>query len=261
MITLFKKVRKQSITKSKFSKYLVYSVGEIFLIVIGILIAVYINNRNEKKNLAKQEFEILLNLKEEFKGNLILARKATTEIKATRIRQKNLLNFIDSDSLNTSSTQTYFSKFAGALGNTIDVDYEDGRLQELLYSGRLRLISNDSLRSTLGGWENTIKDLKDQLKLLEHSHLETMNLIAENGNIKQLLQHIPGDSGLTYTKINDDVTLNSKVFASNEFQNKLTLLFFGGIGLSVDVMPKYTSKLKETIFLLEKEIKKSQDNI
>lgn len=49
MITLFRKIRQQLLTQNKLTRYLVYAVGEIFLVVIGILIALQINNWNEEK--------------------------------------------------------------------------------------------------------------------------------------------------------------------------------------------------------------------
>ena len=54
MITLFRKIRQRLLTDNKFSKYLLYAIGEIALVVIGILIALQINNLNEvNKNKAK----------------------------------------------------------------------------------------------------------------------------------------------------------------------------------------------------------------
>ena len=47
MIKLFRKIRQRLLTENKFSKYLLYAIGEILLVVIGILIALQINNKNE----------------------------------------------------------------------------------------------------------------------------------------------------------------------------------------------------------------------
>ena len=47
MIKFFRKIRQHLLSENKFSKYLLYAVGEIVLVVIGILIALNINNRNE----------------------------------------------------------------------------------------------------------------------------------------------------------------------------------------------------------------------
>ncbi|MFT6027296.1 MAG: hypothetical protein ACI8P5_001556, partial [Bacteroidia bacterium] len=47
MIKFFRKVRQQMLTENQFSKYLLYAVGEIVLVVIGIMIALSINNASE----------------------------------------------------------------------------------------------------------------------------------------------------------------------------------------------------------------------
>ena len=49
MIKFFRKIRQQLLTENKFSKYLLYAIGEIVLVVIGIMIALQLNNRNQEK--------------------------------------------------------------------------------------------------------------------------------------------------------------------------------------------------------------------
>ena len=49
MIKFFRKIRQKLLSENKLSKYLIYAVGEILLVVIGILIALYINNLNTEK--------------------------------------------------------------------------------------------------------------------------------------------------------------------------------------------------------------------
>ena len=49
MIKFFRHIRKNLLNEGKTSKYLKYAIGEIILVVIGILIALQINNWNEKK--------------------------------------------------------------------------------------------------------------------------------------------------------------------------------------------------------------------
>ena len=50
MIKFFRKIRQKLLTENKLSKYLIYAIGEIILVVIGILIALSINNWNEDRN-------------------------------------------------------------------------------------------------------------------------------------------------------------------------------------------------------------------
>ncbi len=66
MVKIFRSIRQKLLTKNRFSNYLVYAIGEIILVVIGILIALQINLWNEgRKELNKSKA-----LLEEFKKDL-----------------------------------------------------------------------------------------------------------------------------------------------------------------------------------------------
>ena len=63
MIKFFRKIRQKLLSEDKFRKYLLYAIGEIILVVIGILIALQINNWNQNrlnKQLESQYYERLL---------------------------------------------------------------------------------------------------------------------------------------------------------------------------------------------------------
>ncbi|MFT6995454.1 MAG: hypothetical protein ACJA1P_002199 [Maribacter sp.] len=49
MIKFFRHIRKQLLSENKFSKYMLYAIGEIALVMIGILLALQVNNWNEAK--------------------------------------------------------------------------------------------------------------------------------------------------------------------------------------------------------------------
>jgi hypothetical protein len=66
MIPFFRKIRKTLADDNKPIKYLRYAIGEIILVVIGILIALQINNWNQNRIQFKQEQKILLSLKTDF---------------------------------------------------------------------------------------------------------------------------------------------------------------------------------------------------
>lgn len=67
MIKFFRRIRQKLISENRFSKYLIYAIGEIILVVLGILIALKINNWNESKIENKNQQLILLNLIEDLK--------------------------------------------------------------------------------------------------------------------------------------------------------------------------------------------------
>ena len=66
MIKFFRGIRQRLLSENKFSKYLIYAIGEIVLVVIGILIALQINNWNE----GRKEFRKSKALLEEFRRDL-----------------------------------------------------------------------------------------------------------------------------------------------------------------------------------------------
>ena len=58
MIKFFRKIRRKLLTENKISKYLLYAIGEIILVVIGILIALQVNNWNEDRKFKNEGLQI-----------------------------------------------------------------------------------------------------------------------------------------------------------------------------------------------------------
>ncbi|MEL6483526.1 MAG: DUF6090 family protein, partial [Bacteroidota bacterium] len=59
MLRFFRKIRQNVLAEKQFSKYLLYALGEIILVVIGILIALQINNWNERRQLSKEREKLI----------------------------------------------------------------------------------------------------------------------------------------------------------------------------------------------------------
>lgn len=87
MIKLFRTIRQRLVTENKFSKYLIYAIGEIILVVIGILIALSINNWNENRKANNEENAILENLYE----NLMIAKQQSESLISEEEALKQLL--------------------------------------------------------------------------------------------------------------------------------------------------------------------------
>lgn len=65
MTRFFRQIRHQLLSENKFSRYLIYAIGEIVLVVIGILIALQINNWNNQRILDKNEIKSYKNIKQQ----------------------------------------------------------------------------------------------------------------------------------------------------------------------------------------------------
>jgi len=83
MIKFFRKIRYDLMEKNKKGKYLKYAIGEIVLVVVGILIALQINNWNEKKNNQTQAKEHLETIKLNLKDDIIQAENLLLETETT----------------------------------------------------------------------------------------------------------------------------------------------------------------------------------
>jgi hypothetical protein len=98
MLRFFRQIRQRLITDNKFSKYLLYAIGEILLVVIGILIALQIDNWNEERKAEKQIDLLLINLADAINQDIDNLKKATIlhEFRSNSLRY--LLDFTEKPS-------------------------------------------------------------------------------------------------------------------------------------------------------------------
>lgn len=144
MIKFFRNIRRVMISNNRASKYVLYAIGEIILVVIGILIALQINNWNENKKNIKFENEILTQIRD----NLQKDKKSLENIRSIyfqAIKSSELL--IDPD-----TRKKYNDSVPYWLGDVIQFN----RFQpitssyEALKSEGLQLVRNSELRQELG---------------------------------------------------------------------------------------------------------------
>lgn len=64
MITLFRKIRQKLIDSGSVTKYLIYAIGDVLLVVLGILLALQVNNWNERRTADQKVYLLLSNLAE-----------------------------------------------------------------------------------------------------------------------------------------------------------------------------------------------------
>ena len=69
MIKFFSRIRKSLLTENKFSKYMLYAIGEIVLVVIGIMIALQFNNLNEEKKKQRNIDQLIIDIEQDLVVN------------------------------------------------------------------------------------------------------------------------------------------------------------------------------------------------
>ena len=103
------KMGKSNSAKASAGKYFRYAIGEIILVVIGILIALQINNWNENRNTEKAKAQSLLNLKKEFESNLGFLQRQEDSIDKTNKNLIKLINFsVSTNPVKNSDSLMYY---------------------------------------------------------------------------------------------------------------------------------------------------------
>jgi len=148
MIKFFRKIRYDLIEKNKTGKYLKYAIGEIVLVVIGILIALQINNWNEQRKERIQEKIFLKRFEVELNSNLENILTAISLNKSRIHRAEFLLRTIDKPQLAVDSSSYFMKSIEHASYTNIPL-ISDNAFEELKSSGNLSLISNEALRAAL----------------------------------------------------------------------------------------------------------------
>lgn len=159
MIKIFRQIRRQFIGEGKTGKYFKYAIGEIVLVVIGILIALQINNWNENRILFKKEQHYL----NEIKANL--------EVDITRIDE--ILNFnqikdsLLDDTINPLMDFEEDGKITQAIAKNFDsngvydvFEQNNAAYTNMLQAENIGLIQNDSLRQKLTYYYQQNEELK-----------------------------------------------------------------------------------------------------
>ena len=95
MLRFFRRLRQNLLPENKFSKYLLYAVGEVLLVVIGILLALQVNTWNEERVEKAEEQAILRQLKTEFTLNLAQLDDKIKAKKALISSARTLFDYID----------------------------------------------------------------------------------------------------------------------------------------------------------------------
>lgn len=214
MLNFFRRIRQKLLSESKFSKYLLYAIGEIILVMIGILLALQVNNWNSELNAIKKEGDILkelsvgLELDKSILENAL--QKDTVDLKGL-YRLDSLLNYPENNY--RSDINELFGKVYGFRFERVNTAfYED------LKSSGLQALRDDKIRrAVVNLFEGNYMVLKDLLNnersvnqinrpyFLENFTNLTFKEYAEPRNIK-LIWNDPYFKNLVHYRI---ITLES----------------------------------------------------
>jgi hypothetical protein len=158
MIKFFRKIRQNLLLENKTGKYFKYAIGEIVLVMIGILLALQVSNWNQDRKDRISERELLDNIHRDFVQNKI----QFDTVKAINYRNLATLNGrialfpIERDSAKIEAFQSY-PPVQG-----ISYNPYSSSIKSVIYSNSLELIQDKELRKYLVSWEDVLLDYQEE---------------------------------------------------------------------------------------------------
>ena len=183
MIKFFRKIRQRMLSENKISKYLIYAIGEIVLVVIGILIALYINNLNTEKQDSITLNGYLNNIAENIKSDQVNLEYITAFRDSSVIGSKYFMKMIEQES--KEQYATYFSKYF-KFNPWLDESFQSNQsgFEALKNSGYLNKIQQTDLQTELYKYYSLVQKIKDEEQSL-NNFMEEMEYDMYKNNIVQ----------------------------------------------------------------------------
>lgn len=257
MIKIFRNLREKLLNENKTQRYFKYALGEIILVVIGILIALQINTWNENRKAANEETKILTALQSDFKVS-------KTRIEGVIIQQKRVLDcskaLIEIYESKNKSNYEYFDTHLDSLDYLIGygtsfyrVEPVTGAYNALISAGKVDLIKNENLRHILAQFSAEIEsgfedhDIAMDLLIILTKQISDIILKIASKKFRNHLNLIP--------RKHDTLIISKKYFSDDSYFGNLYYKFV----LEKNRYDRQQSMLKQTdsiLSLINKELKK-----
>ncbi|MDF0717405.1 DUF6090 family protein [Muricauda sp. 334s03] len=241
MIKLFRNIRKKLLSEGKTANYLKYAIGEIVLVVIGILIALQINNWNEHRKELQKESVIVKELYKELQQNLKATTKHRQQIEEINQEVLFLLNISD-DSLKLLTNEDLNQHIFNSSLISPFTPFNQ-KLKRILAIENFGFSHSKTLVNELQDYNNSIEGISSiNLSARDVFKNRMVPFLSENLSLKNLMHEIYPEK---ITK-NDSIVDVGPIIKSMAFEN-----------LYADLFASYTSY----IFALERNIELTKNLI
>jgi hypothetical protein len=158
MINFFRKIRQNLLMENKTGKYFKYAIGEIVLVMIGILLALQVSNWNQDRKDRISERKLLDNIHRDFVHNKV----DFDSVKAIHYRGLNALeNIIVLFPLNRDTLKlAAYNKYKSQIQDMTYNPYSSS-IESVVNSNALQLIQDEELQKYLVSWKDVFLDYKE----------------------------------------------------------------------------------------------------
>lgn len=251
MLFLLRKIRRKLMQNNKITSYLLYAIGEIILVVIGILIAVSINNWNQEITTKQKEVQYLKNIRLDLKKDLNSLDSLTRFRQGKAASCRSLIEHIDGTPIED------LTDAALDVSNSIWEQHfipNNTTFTELANSGNLSLISNDTIKELLlelealyneneSSIEHETFDYREYISkpITRHVRLDLFTRVFIGGTTAQ-------EQGITPTEMN-------RLLQDLQYRNGLHIIAFMSDYYG-SLYSKIEKKTNEVISLIEQHVSK-----
>ena len=248
MLRFFSKLRYHVLSKNKSRKYLTYAFGEIILVMIGILLALQVNNWNVERTDKKRETKYLANIVLDLKKDIARLDFLIEFRKARVIGDQKLIDHINGSPINS------VAEIATNVSNTLMEDNfspNNTTFLELSNSGNLNLLSNETIKVLLLELEELYKINNLNIAHETFDYREYISKpVLKYVNIDQIFPVFLGEK----TVEQQNITLGSfkGLFESREYKNGLYLMTVMSTGF-ITAYENIKMKSKKIIELIKNQ--------
>jgi hypothetical protein len=247
MLTFLRKIRKSLIENGSTRKYILYAIGEIALVVFGILIALQVNNWNENRKARNAERASMISLMEEFKKNRTDLQDHIHWKEGVQKQWDIFLNTISDREIPAEQRA-----IRRPLASYVNYIISNSTLNSLLASGRIENLKNDSLRHMLISWEDVVSDFKQFQEM--HRDFVNAELLPVESNLIPYITNRRYGFDHSFLKEDPENQLLLNAYENMTYQNILLRNFYW-INIQLREIAELEIRMNEIIRMLERETK------
>lgn len=252
MLKFFRHIRKSLIQQNKMGKYFKYAIGEILLVMIGILLALQVNTWNNQRIEINKEQIILKNLQSDFNSNIAEFNRIYKSSENCYKSSLKLLEIIKNESeINPTEIETLLNSI---INDFYSLDLNSASIDEIKNSGSLSLIKDSELRQQLSNWSFIVADTEDDIEIYYAymfdffiPSLTNKSILRNMAVPERLLEEInlPQISNSNFT-IDYNKTIRTIEFENQVYNNTANIAFVLAAYKKVETYLHNTLKLIET---------------
>jgi len=253
MIKLFRNIRQNLLKQGKTANYLKYAIGEIVLVVIGILIALQINNWNEERKNRILEADYYFKLLEDVDQD---ALEIQNQIEINQVRIDNGNKFISILQQPVFTQKEVMELMLGSVSKTtFTFQPSKAAFEDLKFSGNLGLLRDLNIKNKLIAYYTKLDGLIDVIDVNSDASIDAFfNYQKDFSEIGW--QFLPFVTSEIDTTIVDVKALTPKDYPSKELRKQLlsdAVMFLGNSSRKKDLYLEMADEIKTMQSILKEK--------